>query len=296
MPRAAPTFNMYFTLDKNMSSSSVSQKVIIVGATGNLGPHLVSAIDSDPHFQVSILSRDSSDCSKFPQHIAVHRVNNYDASDTNLVKILTGQDVIISAIATQAVLQQKAIIDAAVKAGVKHFVPSEYGHDTRNERAAQLLPPCFFTHKKQIVEYLQSKETEGLKWTAFVTGPFFETTVAVAVKNAISAPAEIVNKYLFVESFNVSQNKILSSVESLTKAKWDVSYHDAGEQRQLASEKLSRRDYSGLPTLMGYVTCVDGYGGDYMQYEESANDMLSLPRESLDSALKKMEKRALKGK
>jgi saccharopine dehydrogenase-like NADP-dependent oxidoreductase len=175
MPRAAPIFNTYFTLDENMSSSSASQKVIIVGATGNLGPHLVSAIDSDPHFQVSILSRDSSDCSKFPQHIPVHRVDNYDASDTKLVQILTGQDVIISAIATQAVLQQKAIINAAVKAGVKHFVPSEYGHDTRNERAAQLLPPCFFTHKKQIVEYLQSKEAEGLKWTAFVTGPFFET-------------------------------------------------------------------------------------------------------------------------
>jgi hypothetical protein len=116
------------------------------------------------------------------------------------------------------------------------------------------------------------------------------STVALAVKNAISAPVEIANKYVFVESFNVSQNEILSAVERLTKAKWDVSYHDAEEQRQLASEKLSRRDYSGLPTLMGYVTCVDGYGGDYMQYEESMNDLLSLPRESLDSALKKMVK------
>jgi saccharopine dehydrogenase-like NADP-dependent oxidoreductase len=173
MFRTAPISNTYLTLDENMSSAS--QKVIIVGATGNLGPHLVSAIDSDPHFQVSILCRDSSDCSKIAQHIPVHRVNNYDASDANLVEILTGQDVVISAIGAQAVLQQKPIIDAAVKAGVKHFVPSEYGHDTRNERAAQLLPPCFFTHKKQIVEYLQSKEAEGLKWTAFVTGPFFET-------------------------------------------------------------------------------------------------------------------------
>jgi hypothetical protein len=114
------------------------------------------------------------------------------------------------------------------------------------------------------------------------------STVALAVKNAISAPAEKTNKYLFVESFNVSQKKILSAVERLTKDKWEVSYHDAEEQRQTASAKLSRRDYSGLPTLMGYVTCVDGYGGDYMQYEESANDLLSLPQESLDSALKKM--------
>lgn len=71
-------------------------------------------------------------------------------------------------------LQQKTIINAALKAGVNYFVPSEFGLDTRNEQVAQLLPPFLVTQKRQIVEYLQSKEVGGLKWTAFVTGPFFE--------------------------------------------------------------------------------------------------------------------------
>ncbi|KAJ6099773.1 hypothetical protein N7467_001308 [Penicillium canescens] len=291
-------------------SSSLRQNVIIVGAAGNLGPHLVSIFDADPQFHVSILSRTSSDCSQFPPHIPVHRVDDYNTSESKLVEILTGQDVIISAIAAQAVLHQKAIIDAALKAGVKHFVPSEYGHDTRNEQAARLLPPFFVTHKRQVVEYLQSKEAEGLKWTAFVTGPFFEmqetramilkdygdhhwstttfNTVALAVKNAILATAKTANKYLFIESFNVSQKGILSTLETLTMTKWNVSYHDAEEEKGLALGKLSQGNYSALPTLMWYVTCVEGYGGDYMKHEERANDLLSLPEESLEIALAKI--------
>jgi uncharacterized protein YbjT (DUF2867 family) len=146
------------------------KKVIIAGAGGRLGPHIVSAFDADPHFEVSILSRHSSK-STFPPHIPVHRVSdNYD--ETELVKVFTGQDAIICTIATEAIHQQKPLINAAVKAGVRHFVPSEFGHDTRNDQAAELFP--FYAAKRQIVEELKSKEGDGLKWTAFVTGPFFE--------------------------------------------------------------------------------------------------------------------------
>ncbi|RAL10125.1 isoflavone reductase family protein [Aspergillus homomorphus CBS 101889] len=294
-----------------MSSSSPIQKVLIVGATGLLGPHLVSVFDADAQFHVSILTRQSSSRSRqFPPHITIHTVSGeYDKSESELVKIFTGQDAIISAIAAQAVPQQRVLIDAAVKAGVKHFVPSEYGHDTRNEQAAQLLPPFFVTHKRQVVEYLQSKEVEGLKWTAFVTGYDFSrkhamilkeygdyhwsTTTfhiaALAVKNAMLMTSEkIANRYLFVESFNVSQKGILCALEELTSTKWDVSYHDAEEERRVAVEKLSRGNFSAIPTLMRYVTCARGYGGDYMCYEESANDLLSLPEESLRSALTKL--------
>lgn len=158
-----------------MSSELAIRKVIIIGASGHLGRHIVTAFDTDPHFEVSILSRSSSDGSHFPSHIPVYYVGgNYDTSESELVELLKGQDAIISAIAAKAVQQQRTIINAALRAGVKYFVPSEFGHDTRNEQAAELLPPFLVTQKRQIVEYLQSKEIEGLKWTAFVTGPFFE--------------------------------------------------------------------------------------------------------------------------
>jgi hypothetical protein len=113
-------------------------------------------------------------------------------------------------------------------------------------------------------------------------------TVALAVKNAILASEKTANRHLFVESFNVSQKRILSTLETLTKTQWNVSYHDAEEEKRLALEKLSQGNYSALPTLMWYVTCVEGYGGDYMKHEESANSLLSLPEEILDDALRDM--------
>jgi hypothetical protein len=113
-------------------------------------------------------------------------------------------------------------------------------------------------------------------------------TVALAVKNAILATEKTANKYLFIESFNVSQKGILPTLETLTMTKWNVSYHDAEEEKALALGKLSQGNYSALTTLMWYVTCVEGYGGDYMKHEERANDLLSLPEESLEIALAKI--------
>lgn len=95
------------------------------------------------------------------------------------------------------------------------------------------------------------------------------------------------NKYLFIESFNTSQNDILSSLETLT-GRWNLSYQDAEEEKRRALDKLSQGNYSALPALMRYVTCVDGYGGDYMKFEESANDILLLPEERLEDALAKI--------
>lgn len=164
-------------------SSPTPTRVTIIGAGGHLGRHIVTSLDANPNFQISVVTRQhSSSCdtgANFLPHIPIYCIpsNTYDNAETQLVSILTGQDIVISAIATQAVGQQRTIIDAAVKAGAKLFIPSEFGHDTRNQRAAELLPGFVCKTKRGIVQYLQSKEDAGLKWTAFVTGPVFEMCV-----------------------------------------------------------------------------------------------------------------------
>lgn len=164
-------------------SSPTPTRVTIIGAGGHLGRHIVTSLDANPNFQISVVTRQhSSSCdtgANFLPHIPIYCIpsNTYDNAESQLVSILTGQDIVISAIATQAVGQQRTIIDAAVKAGVKLFFPSEFGHDTRNQRAAEPLPEFVCKTKRGIVQYLQSKEDAGLKWTAFVTGPVFEMCV-----------------------------------------------------------------------------------------------------------------------
>jgi hypothetical protein len=32
----------------------------------------------------------------------------------------------------------------------------------------------FFSQKKEVVDYLRTKEQDGMSWTAFVNGPFFD--------------------------------------------------------------------------------------------------------------------------
>lgn len=144
-----------------------------VGAGGDLGPSILSAFDDDPHFTVSILARNSSQ-STFPSHLKVYRVGE-DYPEAELLEAFKGQDAVVSTIATSSAGLQKRLIDAAVKTGVKRFVPSEFGSDTRNKKAMAILPQ-YFKGKAETVEYLRKKqeENDGFAWTAFVTGPFFD--------------------------------------------------------------------------------------------------------------------------
>ncbi|KAF7884187.1 uncharacterized protein EAF02_004523 [Botrytis sinoallii] len=246
--------------------SSPLKNIIIIGAAGNLGTSILATFDADPNFNVSILSRKSSK-SVFPTHLLVHRVSDEYPEDELLVA-LKGQDVVISTKATAAAdVQQKAVIDAASKAGVKRFIPSEFGSDTRNDEAMKIIPQ-YFKYKLDTVEYLKGKEKEGFTWSAFVTGPFFE----LAVK-------------LFM-GFDLKEQKavILASLEKATDKKWDVSYVDAEEQKKM--EKMERGGFSGAMGLIRYVNSVKGYGGDYTEYEEMSNELLGVQKEDLDKVVR----------
>ena len=70
-------------------------------------------------------------------------------------------------------LSQLPLIEAAVKAGVRHFIPAEYGG---NKEAAggkgEVIPG--HNEKEDVIQLLKEKERDGLRWTAIATGPFFD--------------------------------------------------------------------------------------------------------------------------
>ncbi|QMW35050.1 hypothetical protein G4B84_010541 [Aspergillus flavus NRRL3357] len=282
-------------------------KVIVVGAGGNLGHHIVSALDDDHRFTVTILARASSK-SKFPSHITVHRVDDY-YPELEVVEAFKGQDVVISTVTTGAIQRQKTLIDAALKADVTPNV------DTRNGNASKMLPQMY-QQKREVVEYLRAKQNDGLEWTAFVTGPFLEVaienflgfnlsqqhatilnegsdrwsattraTVGLAVKNSLLIPEKTSNRYLFIDTVTASQNDVLLALRKMTGTEWGVDYVDAEEQKRVAIEHLSKGRLIGIPMLMRYITCVRGYGGDYLDYETSANEILSLPVRNVDEVI-----------
>lgn len=68
--------------------------------------------------------------------------------------------------------EQKVYVDAAVEAGVKRFLPSEFGINGQSQAVKKLTP--FFAVKQELLDYLVEKEKDGLSWTAVICGVLFD--------------------------------------------------------------------------------------------------------------------------
>jgi len=68
---------------------------------------------------------------------------------------------------------QIALIDAAKVAGVKRFVPSEFGSDTTNPKVLETV--ALLTGKKKVVDYLKTKEGDGFEWTSLINGALLDS-------------------------------------------------------------------------------------------------------------------------
>ncbi|KAL8868331.1 MAG: hypothetical protein Q9174_005062 [Haloplaca sp. 1 TL-2023] len=150
--------------------STPLKNVIILGASGNVGTPTVSALLAAGTYTITALTRASS-TAIFPTGIKVHKIPD-DYPTPELLTAFKGQDVVIDLLPPSNPKQQNAIADAAAEAGVKRYIPSEFGSDTSNPKVVQMVP--IFAAKADILEYLKGKEGTGMSWTAVVNGAFFD--------------------------------------------------------------------------------------------------------------------------
>ncbi|KAI8716179.1 NmrA domain-containing protein [Fusarium sp. LHS14.1] len=140
------------------------QKITLIGK-GLFGSVVLSEL-VNAGFEVTLLSRSERPDEVLPD--GVRRVV-VDYSDVdNLTKALSGQDAVVSTVSAEAALGQKLIIDAAIKAGVKRFVPSDFGSLTTDPAASHFLHHVNFV---EIQKYLKSKSDE-IEYTIFSIGAF----------------------------------------------------------------------------------------------------------------------------
>jgi hypothetical protein len=162
------------------------KNILVIGATGSVGPAIVNALRSHPQgYTVSILTRPSSlgrTQSLFPDpEIKIHEAD-YSSPTVEaeaFASSFENQDAIVSATATFTVAQQRALIDAAIAARtVQRFIPSEYGIDTSaSDSLKENIPLAYL--KTDVVSYLQRHEG-SLSWTAICTGVFFDWSFKLA--------------------------------------------------------------------------------------------------------------------
>lgn len=113
-------------------------------------------------------------------------------------------------------------------------------------------------------------------------------TIGLAVKNSLLVPDQTANRYVFIDSFTVSQNDVVASLEKATGRKWEREQVDAEEMKKMGLEKLSKGDFSGAMSLIRYINCVHGHGGNYAEYRSTANKLLGLPQQTLDEVVEQI--------
>ncbi|KAH8830163.1 isoflavone reductase family protein-like protein CipA [Flagelloscypha sp. PMI_526] len=286
-------------------------KVIILGAGGNLGPTILAALQASKKFTITVLARPESK-SVFPSDVTVIKS---DYSLSSLQSAFSGQDVVISTVGAGGFAAQKTIIDAAAAAGVKRFFPSEFGSRVTDESVA-FVP--LFQGKKDVVDYLISQESK-ISWTALQTGAFFDwgikvgffgfdlanhkasvldggkakfhstnlSTVGKAIVALLSKPEayeKSKNQYVRIASHEVSQADLLAGFERITGVKWEVTDTDSDPLVKTAREKLAEGDLAEGYTLLRVLL----FGKVDLGTLGAAlwNDDLGLEKEDLDADLK----------
>jgi hypothetical protein len=264
-----------------------------------------------------VLSRSSS-TSTFPASVKVLHVDY--TSVESLTAALKGQDAVISAVGNEGLLGQSVLVDAAIAAGVKRFLPSEFGLDTGNSKTAELP---VFGYKVATRKHIEEKVAAGasITYTYVISGPFLDwglehqillnwnerpriydggnqlfssTTlhsVGLAVVGILDHYDETKNKSVFVQDIQISQNRLLELAKKIQPTKnWEPTQVSLAEIEKSSNAALAKGDYSA-PVMFGYLFVAifgDGYGS---RTEKDDNKLLGVPGKTeadVEAILKKL--------
>ncbi|KAL7930698.1 hypothetical protein V8C35DRAFT_311979 [Trichoderma chlorosporum] len=248
------------------------RKVAVLGGSGNLGPHVINRL-LEAGFEVTAITRLESQAT-FADRVIIKRIDL--TSKEAVQSVLEGHDALVSTISPAAVDDQKTIIDAAVAAKIRRFIPSEFGADTRRTEEKSL--GWILTNKLNVTDYLSEvvKENPWFTWTGLAVGIFFDwgiktqsllginakdktgtivdsgnkpyaTTHVSFIGESVAAilkkPEETANKYLSVYSFSTTQNEVLKIFEEESGSKFQITNVKGSDLIKSATESVAKGDY-----------------------------------------------------
>ena len=256
---------------------------------------------------MTVLSRQSSEA-QFPESVRVIRVDYTSVSD--LTEALARQDAVVSILTTTAMTTQVPLIEAAVNARVRRFIPSEFCANISNSKAAAL--PVYHS-KVEIHDFIQKKaqENPNFTYTLIRNGPFLDwslafgfflnlkggdtplydggdrpfsttslATIGRAVVEVLRHSNETKNRAVFVQDLVTTQKEILAIAQRVKPDRiWTPKHVSTAEMETIAQEKYS----SGLADLdasIGFFcrsVFAEGYGGEFRGVD---NELLGIPQKT----------------
>ncbi|KAI9743117.1 MAG: hypothetical protein M1818_003412 [Claussenomyces sp. TS43310] len=276
--------------------------VALAGASGNLGPSVLTALLNSGKFDVTVIKRIGSK-SAFPSSVKVVEVD-YDSLDS-LTAAFRGQDAVVSTLASLAISSQQTVLEAAIAAGVKRFLPSEFGSDLADPGIAKLP---VFQEKVKFIQYLEEKakaapitytlvrnnafldwglkvgflfNVAGYKPTIYGDGDkvISATTLASvgqAIVGVLEHPEETKNRAVYVEDLHFSQNQLLDIAKRLTPGKtWEPVYADTVAMEAASNERLAKGLFDAetfLPYILSGI-----FGKQYpANFQKLDNELLGI--------------------
>lgn len=235
----------------------------------------------------------------------------------SLTSALKGIDGLVSTVAGTAVENQTVLIDAAIAAGVKRFIPSEYGTCTTSPKV-EAIP--FYAPVFKIKQYLEEKAKAGqLTWTVLACGAFLDflfggpmfldfanhkatlfdggdnrlsitsmANVGKAIAGILRNFEATKNKVVRTSEAILTQNGLLKIAEELRPdIKWEISKAQTSAILKEGLDGLEAGDFS-MPVIMKILTGT-AFGGDSYgsAYDKTDNELLGV-KDLTDAELKKL--------
>lgn len=277
-------------------------------ATGSLGKVMLDEL-LQAGFDVTVLTRSADQ--KFADNVTVKAVD-YDSLDS-VTGALQGQQALISTIGGAALGKQLLLVEAAAKAGVLRFIPSEFGSDTSSPKVAQL--PLFAD--KIAVQNALKKEAEAgrLTYSLITTGPFLDwglqnnllaspkdqtitifdggnqvfstttlSTIGKAVASTLRHLDETKNRAVYVQGAALTSNQILKLAEKATGTSWKTIDASVNDHLSAAWAELKKESPNHMVFIYGFIQASiwgDGFG---MPFEKTDNELLGV-RDTTDEEI-----------
>ncbi len=272
-------------------------------ATGNLGPQVLNALVQSGKFEITVLKRTGSN-SIIPHPVKVIEVD-YESLES-LTSAVTGQDAVICTLAYTGPEIQERLVDASVAAGVKRFLPGEFG-SAMNEATGQLP---VFANKVKVEKRLEAYAREGkITYTYVFNGGFLDwglkmgfvlkmaqykpeiydggdnlfsttttETVGKVVVGILTHYEETKNRPVFVQDTLTSQNKLLAIAKKLTPDQtWGTVPVDTAEMKARADANIRKGIFDQNSMYAYLFVAIFGNNKAYgAQFQKLDNELLGI--------------------
>lgn len=278
------------------------KNVALAGASGSLGSVVLKHLQASGDFNITILRRHGSQSTFAPSLKTIDVDYN---SIEELTAALQGQDAVVATLTTMQVAGQRPLIEASVAAGVKRFIPSDFGSDLDNP-TMRALP--VYADKVAIQELLKQKaKAHELSYTLVYNSAFLDwglqqdfllkisdykpviydggditistttvASVADAVVGILHHPDETANRAVYVEDIKVTQNKLLELAKKVAPEKpWAPEPGSIDKIVAKADERLKQGLFD-VETFVPYLYRALFGKNSGANFEKTDNELLGI--------------------